>query len=1168
LIALANQPEKMPRRLVYVVNRRTVVDQTTNEVEKIRARLNNSKEGVVKDIAESLIRLSGNPLTQDALAVSTLRGQFADNREWSADPSRPAVIVGTVDMIGSRLLFSGYGIGFKSKPLHAGFLGQDVLLIHDEAHLEPAFQQLLIRMQHEQERCKEFRPFRVMELSATSRAGKEVFSLTDEDRANHEVAKRIGARKAISLHELDEERRLAETIVELAQGEHTKDRAVLIFVRKVDDVEKIVKQLPKGATQQLTGTLRGFERDSMADPRKEKGCGIFARFLKPPKPNADELERWKVEPQPGTVYLVCTSAGEVGVNISADHLVCDLSTFESMAQRFGRVNRFGEHNDTEMHIVHPTSFDENGVEARRANTLEIIKKLNGDGSPQSLSEIPLQQRIDAFAPEPTILPTTNILFDAWSLTTIKDKLPGRPDVGPYLHGIEDDSASETLFAWREEVDLLTGRVGKDDVEELLDQVRLKPHELLRVTTYGKGRAYDQLQKISDRNPKSPIWIIEPDGTLVTDKIASDLVTKRGADYAVSLAARTVILSPRAGGLTAIGTLDGSEAFSAERQYDVAGVTSEVPLLRFKVSADVDGHLWLKPVTPIKGISNDFRAELGSVTNRYRELNSLFRQLELPPTRPKFSLKLTTPSNEDDETGVAIQEYLILQQILPRKESEAVSAWPTLKNHLDGVGHCASVICKQLNLNEELTRAIEHSGAWHDLGKGRAVWQRGAGNEKAHITVAKTIHGRPPENLNRYRHELGSLIDVCGAADFAKEFEDLSENQRDIVLHLIASHHGRARPHFPEIEAVDMESPSDLVKSVMKDVPSRFARLQRKYGRWGLAYLESILRAADILDSQRIDAASLGDPVPGEWPKPSAKVLRFPLKPNPPPGIRIKIDLTNPGQFFACCGLLELADRLWPGAEAWFEKGTFLVHCEGSLTLLLDALVNCAMTNTMTEAQHARYKEISAWSGVKRNSASGVEDEYKGLGKLLREAPIVLRAPFDITLDWFVDIFAGGSRFKTWAGQQSVLGIATSMKDALKVTTWRNEDCLTYAARECGLPFNFDSDLGGQGGAIDVGFSFDPLAGSALTRIESMARPALELLAFIGLQRFRPKEFNGENRFLYTAWNRPLPIEVATPAACGVLPIVGSDQYEFRLLYRTKYLKSFLPAIPFSGDSDE
>jgi CRISPR-associated helicase Cas3 len=47
-------------------------------------------------------------------------------------------------MIGSRLLSGGYGCGFKTRPLHAGFLGQDALLAHDEAHLEPAFQVLLI----------------------------------------------------------------------------------------------------------------------------------------------------------------------------------------------------------------------------------------------------------------------------------------------------------------------------------------------------------------------------------------------------------------------------------------------------------------------------------------------------------------------------------------------------------------------------------------------------------------------------------------------------------------------------------------------------------------------------------------------------------------------------------------------------------------------------------------------------------------------------------------------------------------------------------------------------------------------------------------------------------------------------------------------------------------
>jgi CRISPR-associated protein Csb3 len=261
--------------------------------------------------------------------------------------------------------------------------------------------------------------------------------------------------------------------------------------------------------------------------------------------------------------------------------------------------------------------------------------------------------------------------------------------------------------------------------------------------------------------------------------------------------------------------------------------------------------------------------------------------------------------------------------------------------------------------------------------------------------------------------------------------------------------------------------------------------------------------------------------------------------------------------------------LWSGAEGWFsERGReFCIACAGTLSEALDALVGCHLTNTMTEAEHARFKEISSWSVAMRRSA-GAEDEGKELEKLLREAPIVLKDPFDITLDWFTDTYAGGSRFKTWAGRQSVLDISTSMKDALKDTAWRNEACLKFSVTKCGLPFNFDSDLGGQGGAIDVGFSFDPLAASTLTRIETSARPALELLAFIGLQRFRPAEVKGENRFLYTAWNRPLPIQVAMPAACGALPIAGANRYEFRLLYRTKYLKSFLPAIPFTGGSDE
>lgn len=289
---------------------------------------------------------------------------------------------------------------------------------------------------------------------------------------------------------------------------------------------------------------------------------------------------------------------------------------------------------------------------------------------------------------------------------------------------------------------------------------------------------------------------------------------------------------------------------------------------------------------------------------------------------------------------------------------------------------------------------------------------------------------------------------------------------------------------------------------------------------------------------------------------------------PKPSITIQVDVTNPGQFFACCGLLELADRLWPGAESWFEPDQFCITKTGTLREVLDSLADCQLTNTMSSAQLERFKEIKAMDGKERKKNSGTEDELKSLEELNRVSIIILGPPLNISLDWFVDDLAGGSRFKTWAGRQSVLEIAMAMKTALQGTEWRTRDCLDFSAIGCGLPFNFDSDLGGQGGALDIGFSFDPLASSAISRIKTMAKPALEMLAFIGLLRFRPAESQDKSGYFYSPWKHPLPIESAMPAACGIFSNPGANLYKFRLLYRTKYLKSFLPAFPFSGDSYE
>lgn len=283
-------------------------------------------------------------------------------------------------------------------------------------------------------------------------------------------------------------------------------------------------------------------------------------------------------------------------------------------------------------------------------------------------------------------------------------------------------------------------------------------------------------------------------------------------------------------------------------------------------------------------------------------------------------------------------------------------------------------------------------------------------------------------------------------------------------------------------------------------------------------------------------------------------------------IRIPVDLTNPGQFFACCGLLELAERSSGQAEGWFQGREFHLRSTPSFADMVDILRNSTVINTMTGAQNARLEELGAMSKKEREK-SGLEDEKKSLDALRREEPIVFQSSFQLRIDWFRDEYSGGSRFKTWAGQQSVLDIATAMHAGLSNVDRAVESTLWNSTRGGGLPFNFDSDLGSQGSALDIGFSFDPLAASEMTRIEGTCKPGLEVLAFIGLQRFRPREIPRQNRFIYTAWRQPLSPSSAAPVVCQAITIDDAPRYEFRLLYRTKYLKSFLPAIPFKGEDD-
>ncbi len=814
----------LPRRLVYVVNRRTVVDQTTEEVERIRENL--PKIGKSKD----------------DLAISTLRGQFADNREWSADPSREAVICGTVDMIGSRLLFSGYGVGFKGKPLHAGFIGQDTVIVHDEAHLEPAFQDLLLAIEKEQRRSRfpDRHPLCVMELSATSRGkrdesdAKPPFTLTPADRKHEVVTQRIHATKTLHLIPQTDPKpgdQLAKIAIDQFKD---SGQAILIFTRTIDDVKLILDALAKAklSATQLIGPMRGLERNRLTDPRDKDGSPIFARFLPPPKTDTPESEQWKVTPTPGTVYLVCTSAGEVGVNISADHLVCDLSTFESMAQRFGRVNRFGLRDDTQIHVVFSMEFEDKAPDPQRQKTLELLKKLPAvgenqyDASPDALSQLDPTARADAFAPLPIILPTSDILFDAWSMTSIRDKMPGRPSVEPYLHGIRDYEPSETQIAWRDEVGVIVGDLLDEyPPEEMLEAYPLKPHELLGDRT---DRVWKELAKLAERHPQRPVWIVDEQGKVEVLPQMQEL-TKWDKKRAESqLGSRTVLFPHDIGGLTEQGMLNG-----------------DFPPLPKK--DDI-------PPSINHDVADEWSDDKGRVRKRVH-VKADNTDFDVPDgMKPVYRIIFTDPN---DQEGEPIKEWLWFERITQADADARSRSSYDLDRHLSDAEAAVTRFVSGLSLDADLHDAVILAASYHDLGKDRPRWQRGIGNDNyPDIKWAKSGKRRGRIERSAYRHEFGSMLDIQNLEVFPA-FKALSDDSRELVLHLIAAHHGRARPHFTPDECLDENYRGEVPAQQSIKALRRFTRLQRKFGRWGLAYLESLIRAADYAASELADKKPAG-----------------------------------------------------------------------------------------------------------------------------------------------------------------------------------------------------------------------------------------------------------------------------------------------------------------------
>jgi len=879
----------VPRRLVYVVDRRAVVDQATTVALGLREFVEERQ-----DLKTKL----GAP---NGLPISTLRGQHVDNREWLENPATPAIIIGTVDMIGSRLLFEGYGVSRKMRPYHAGLLGVDTLLVLDEAHLVPPFEKLLEQIAKadgdlrriDVKQRKLVSGLKLLSLSATGRSDQPAFGLTDADLQPGTITrKRLTAAKRLVFDPLPEGENIADALARHAWSLSLKGaeaKKVIVFSDKRDDAVKAkesVEKLAKGDKKQGIASIH-IETQLLVGGRRVHEREDTAQWLE----KHSFVARAKSFPSCAT-FVFATSAGEVGIDLDADHMVCDLVTWERMVQRLGRVNRRGVGNAKVVVVKEPdpkpTKAEANALkkpenECEKKETkavaayrtkvdkaralsrpFELLPK-NDEGidvCPNAFRELKLstlitpneepenQRRerhsiLDRASSDAPLRPAlSGPLVDAWAMTSLPQHA-GRPKIQPWLRGWVEDKP-QTTVVWRRHLPLENSGVETSPkvIRDFFEAAPSHSSELLEIETWQvltwlKKRAeavlinFASAKVATDGSTSRPLAISdafavildsdgEPSGsTFSVSSLLSKLDDKRAREALErQLGDSTLVVDARFGGLSKDGLLDESE-------------NSEPKTL----DGDDD---WLLPIEGKPAIR--FRVR---VADQFT-----------PATETGWRPRLRMPIERTAE-GEAVQ-WLVVEKW--RNDSVTADdggagALQTLPKHQELTIARARTIGQQLGLPELYLQMLEIAARLHDEGKRSESWQKAFNAPAIGGPFAKTPGPIIPSVLGGYRHEFGSLPVLAADAEFLSLPCD---ELRDLALHLVAAHHGFARPLIGIQGCAD--APPSLLEERAREVALRFVRLQRRWGPWGLAWWESLLRAADQQASRELESVS-------ELPKP-------------------------------------------------------------------------------------------------------------------------------------------------------------------------------------------------------------------------------------------------------------------------------------------------------------
>ena len=876
---LPPQERRSPRRILFVVDRRTVVDDAFRRAQHIIGRLDLvSDDPAIDWLRQQLLKYGGD----SPLAVAMLRGGVHRDQRWFKDPLQPTVIVSTVDQVGSRLLFRGYGCRNQTWSIHAALMATDSLFLLDEAHLSQPFEQTLKaiqdRIRKDQQRNGWGLPMQCVSLTATSSAEKPPMREDDEDRAHPVLSLRLSTPKPALLIKVSTDRVKASLRPRERQEIVLANRvriaaeflnAALTITGNASSKKVAIIVNEVALARMIHERLQDLNHRSLLVIGRSRAVDRWNLFNAPDAPT--KCLRVGAHPIPEGVqslFVVSTQCIEVGADLDFDHLITECAAIDALRQRFGRLARAGRANPA--HAVIIAAKDQVASDAKHPVYGEALAKTwdwmsakatnvrhpLGKGPVLDFSHKALAPKLPSGgALKPLLTPREDapLLLDhhleCWNQTFPKPA--AEPDVSLFLHG-PSKGAPEVNLVWRE--------LPRDSPENWSDWIEvLRPlsseclqlpiHQLVNwLSARTEDQSFDLPSQANedhqtDRELELPFAILRlrPDEPPVVCRSIGDVQRSRQGD--------TLVLPSWAGGCDRFGW--------APRSRDVVEDTSLLArLLQRRELVAIADATEDDDADPVRLVSQSIIRNPRSALDRlYQNLvqqvlgrKSTRWQGTAVPHSSKiiFSMIGKVPDNSLSDEGSGDWEEERSSRIANRK----VSLMEHLHDVHAEVRRCAAL----LGLPTPVAEVLERSALLHDVGKCDPEFQAMLGNNDSapgSLLAKGVMTGKSPAT----RHEALSASMASGCAGAYQDWE--------LLLHLISSHHGQARP-FIVTERSDIEGSSvsfdiDLadgktVKLYGRQDGSlyradagyaiRFSHCTSQLGAYHLALLETVLRLAD------------------------------------------------------------------------------------------------------------------------------------------------------------------------------------------------------------------------------------------------------------------------------------------------------------------------------------